>query len=79
MSLYFPSCVEVTSLTDGPWFPVRYARLKELEVREEMLNVVADLVMLDKVQSQLWMLIHVLPRIPRCARGSPRYVPLFSN
>lgn len=58
MSPCFPSCVEVTSLTDGPWFPIRYARLKELEVREEMLKVVADLVVLDKVHSQLRMLIY---------------------
>ena len=35
---------------------VRYARLKELEVREETLKLVAGLVGLDKVRSQMRMI-----------------------
>lgn len=56
------------------------ARLKELEVREEMLKLVADLVGLDQVRSQLRMIslrrefLQERERA-RAARGTPTFVP----
>ncbi|KAG6373644.1 hypothetical protein JVT61DRAFT_6307 [Boletus reticuloceps] len=48
--------------------------LKELEVREEILKLVADFVSLDMIQPQLWM---ISPRTWEDARDGQKYVYFF--